>query len=107
MLIVLHISCLFNVKFIECQLKNNILWVLVSLFSKKECIIWGITHHMSCIIWQNKCDEYWPKAGTTCTYGHVEITNVDEEQRADFIKRSFSIKEKGVKDTYFQSIIYY
>jgi hypothetical protein len=45
---------------------------------------------------QEKCDEYWPAVGKTVTHGHVTVTSTDEDERADFVIRSFTIKVKEV-----------
>ena len=49
------------------------------------------------ICFQDKCDEYWPEPGTTTTYGHVTVTSQDEEERADFVIRTFILKVKAVR----------
>jgi hypothetical protein len=45
---------------------------------------------------QEKCDEYWPAVGKSVTHGHVTVTSTDEDERADFVIRSFTIKVKEV-----------
>ena len=49
------------------------------------------------ICFQDKCDEYWPEPGTTTTYGHVTVNSKEEEERADFVIRTFILKVKTVK----------
>ena len=48
-------------------------------------------------VFQDKCDEYWPEPGTTTTYGHVTVTSQEEEERADFLIRTFILKVKAVR----------
>ena len=48
-------------------------------------------------VFQDKCDEYWPERGTTTTYGHVTVTSQQEEERADFVIRTFILKVKVVR----------
>ena len=49
------------------------------------------------ICFQDKCDEYWPEPGTTTTYGHVTVTSQEEDERADFVIRTFILKVKAVR----------
>ena len=46
---------------------------------------------------QVKCDEYWPELGTTTTYGHVTVRSQEEEERADFVIRTFTLRVKAVR----------
>ena len=48
-------------------------------------------------VFQDKCDEYWPELGTTTTYGHVTVRSQEEEERADFVIRTFTLRVKGVR----------
>ncbi|XP_025108277.1 receptor-type tyrosine-protein phosphatase kappa-like [Pomacea canaliculata] len=43
---------------------------------------------------QEKCEEYWPPVGTTKTYGHVTVTALKTDTRADFIVRTFVLETK-------------
>ncbi|PVD24665.1 hypothetical protein C0Q70_15150 [Pomacea canaliculata] len=43
---------------------------------------------------RNKCEEYWPQVGTKKTYGHVTVTALKVDTRADFIIRYFSLGTK-------------
>ncbi|XP_025108240.1 receptor-type tyrosine-protein phosphatase kappa-like isoform X2 [Pomacea canaliculata] len=43
---------------------------------------------------KNKCEEYWPQVGTKKTYGHVTVTALKVDTRADFIIRYFSLETK-------------
>nr|KAG5693255.1 hypothetical protein BaRGS_000837 [Batillaria attramentaria] len=44
---------------------------------------------------KDKCEEYWPAAGKTQTYGHVTVRGLEVEERADFVIRPFTLKVKG------------
>ncbi|KAK7089830.1 hypothetical protein V1264_024400 [Littorina saxatilis] len=44
---------------------------------------------------KDKCDEYWPAVGKTVAHGHVIVKATEEEERADFIIRTFILKVKG------------
>nr|KAG5693263.1 hypothetical protein BaRGS_000845 [Batillaria attramentaria] len=44
---------------------------------------------------KDKCEEYWPAAGKTQTYGHVTVRGLEVEERADFVIRPFMLKVKG------------
>ncbi|KAK7493650.1 hypothetical protein BaRGS_00015162, partial [Batillaria attramentaria] len=41
---------------------------------------------------RDKCEEYWPASGKSQTYGHVTVKGLEEQQRADFVIRSFVLK---------------
>ncbi|XP_025108251.1 receptor-type tyrosine-protein phosphatase kappa-like [Pomacea canaliculata] len=43
---------------------------------------------------KDKCEEYWPSVGTTKTYGHVTVTALKTDTRADFIIRYFVLESK-------------
>ncbi|XP_025108242.1 uncharacterized protein LOC112572666 isoform X2 [Pomacea canaliculata] len=43
---------------------------------------------------KDKCEEYWPSAGTTTTYGHVSVTALKTDSRADFVVRYFVLESK-------------
>lgn len=45
---------------------------------------------------QDKCEEYWPTVGNTQTYGHVTVTALKADARADFIVRSFVVGTRKV-----------
>ncbi|KAK7486547.1 hypothetical protein BaRGS_00022213, partial [Batillaria attramentaria] len=38
---------------------------------------------------KDKCEEYWPASGKSQTYGHVTVRSLEEQQRADYVIRSF------------------
>ncbi|KAL8605912.1 hypothetical protein ACOMHN_059702 [Nucella lapillus] len=40
-----------------------------------------------------KCNEYWPAQGSTLSTGHVEVTGVEEEERAHYVIRLFNIRK--------------
>ncbi|KAL8605903.1 hypothetical protein ACOMHN_059693 [Nucella lapillus] len=40
-----------------------------------------------------KCHEYWPAQGSTLSTGHVEVTGVEEEERAHYVIRLFNIRK--------------
>ncbi|KAL8605914.1 hypothetical protein ACOMHN_059704 [Nucella lapillus] len=42
---------------------------------------------------KDKCHEYWPAKGESLNTGHVEITGQEEEERAHFVVRTFSVKK--------------
>ncbi|KAL8560994.1 hypothetical protein ACOMHN_050074 [Nucella lapillus] len=42
---------------------------------------------------KEKCHEYWPAKGKSLNTGHVEITGQEEEERADFVIRTFSVRK--------------
>ncbi|KAK7493646.1 hypothetical protein BaRGS_00015158, partial [Batillaria attramentaria] len=44
---------------------------------------------------KDKCEEYWPASGKSQTYGHVTVKGLEEQQRADFVIRSFVLKATG------------
>nr|KAG5699342.1 hypothetical protein BaRGS_004279 [Batillaria attramentaria] len=44
---------------------------------------------------KDKCEEYWPAAGKSQTYGHVTVRGLKEQQRADYAIRSFVLKAAG------------
>ncbi|KAK7461590.1 hypothetical protein BaRGS_00038675, partial [Batillaria attramentaria] len=44
---------------------------------------------------KDKCEEYWPASGKSQTYGHVTVRGLEEQQRADFVIRSFVLKATG------------
>ncbi|XP_076448638.1 uncharacterized protein LOC143285265 [Babylonia areolata] len=48
---------------------------------------------------KGKCAMYWPEMGKNITYGHVNVTSVSEDVRADFLIRTFSLRVKGTADT--------
>ncbi|XP_025108233.1 uncharacterized protein LOC112572662 isoform X9 [Pomacea canaliculata] len=43
---------------------------------------------------KDKCEEYWPSVGTTKTYGHVTVTALKADTRADFVVRHFVVQSK-------------
>ncbi|PVD24656.1 hypothetical protein C0Q70_15140 [Pomacea canaliculata] len=43
---------------------------------------------------KDKCEEYWPSVGTTKTYGHVTVTALKTDTRADFVVRHFVVQSK-------------
>ncbi|XP_025108223.1 receptor-type tyrosine-protein phosphatase kappa-like isoform X3 [Pomacea canaliculata] len=43
---------------------------------------------------KDKCEEYWPPVGTTKTYGHVTVTALKTDSRADFVIRHFVVENK-------------
>ncbi|PVD24655.1 hypothetical protein C0Q70_15139 [Pomacea canaliculata] len=43
---------------------------------------------------KDKCEEYWPSVGTTKTYGHVTVTALKTDTRADFVVRYFVVQSK-------------
>ena len=45
---------------------------------------------------QKKCDEYWPGLGAERNYGAICVTGLDVQQRADYVIRTFDVKEKIV-----------
>nr|KAG5686704.1 hypothetical protein BaRGS_003031 [Batillaria attramentaria] len=51
---------------------------------------------------KDKCEEYWPASGKSQTYGHVTVKGLEEQQRADFVIRSFVLKKrKGTEHVFF------
>ncbi|KAL8560993.1 hypothetical protein ACOMHN_050073 [Nucella lapillus] len=42
---------------------------------------------------KDKCHEYWPAKGKSLNTGHVEITGQEEEGRAHFVIRTFSVRK--------------
>ncbi|KAK7489685.1 hypothetical protein BaRGS_00019080, partial [Batillaria attramentaria] len=44
---------------------------------------------------RDKCEQYWPASGKSQTYGHVTVRAFEEQQRADYVIRSFLLKAKG------------
>ncbi|KAK7486546.1 hypothetical protein BaRGS_00022212 [Batillaria attramentaria] len=44
---------------------------------------------------KDKCEEYWPAAGKSQTYGQVTVRGLEEQQRADYAIRSFVLKAAG------------
>ncbi|XP_076469550.1 uncharacterized protein LOC143299914 isoform X3 [Babylonia areolata] len=45
---------------------------------------------------KQKCHEYWPARGTSVNTGHMEVTGLEEEERAHFVIRTFNVgKNQG------------
>ncbi|XP_076464798.1 uncharacterized protein LOC143296653 [Babylonia areolata] len=40
---------------------------------------------------RSKCHEYWPAKGESLSTGHMEVTGLEEEERAHFVIRIFSV----------------
>ncbi|KAK7503371.1 hypothetical protein BaRGS_00005292 [Batillaria attramentaria] len=45
-----------------------------------------------------KCYEYWPAKGAKMTYGTMEVTGVDDEQRAHYVIRTFDVSQAGDRE---------
>ena len=85
-----YYCCYCIVWFCHCVAFVNVSWYF--LLSIRERPIATVR-----ICFQDKCDEYWPEPGTTTTYGHVTVTSQKEEERADFVIRTFILKVKAVR----------
>ncbi|KAK7452243.1 hypothetical protein BaRGS_00039754 [Batillaria attramentaria] len=44
---------------------------------------------------KDKCEQYWPASGKSQTCGHVTVRAFEEQERADYVIRSFLLKAKG------------
>nr|KAG5686698.1 hypothetical protein BaRGS_003025 [Batillaria attramentaria] len=54
---------------------------------------------------KDKCEEYWPASGKSQTYGHVTVRGLEEQQRADFVIRSFVLKATGAQYKFLHEVI--
>nr|KAG5704335.1 hypothetical protein BaRGS_012644 [Batillaria attramentaria] len=54
---------------------------------------------------KDKCEEYWPASGKSQTYGHVTVKGLEEQQRADFVIRSFVLKATGAQYKFLHEVI--
>ena len=63
----------------------------------------GLAVLISCHIFfffftQKKCEEYWPGLGAERDYGSIYVTGLDVQKRADYVIRTFDIKENSVSN---------
>ncbi|WAR17602.1 PTP27-like protein [Mya arenaria] len=38
-----------------------------------------------------KCEQYWPKPGTTMKYGDIKVESCSEDEYAEFTRRVFTV----------------
>nr|KAG5699343.1 hypothetical protein BaRGS_004280 [Batillaria attramentaria] len=54
---------------------------------------------------KDKCEEYWPAAGKSQTYGQVTVRGLEEQQRADYAIRSFVLKAAGAQYKFLHEVV--
>ncbi|KAK7493615.1 hypothetical protein BaRGS_00015127, partial [Batillaria attramentaria] len=47
---------------------------------------------------KDKCEEYWPASGKSQTHGHMTVRGLEVRQRADFVTRSFLLKNNTTSE---------